>query len=351
MSRRLFAHAVDADVTGLDERGSRGAGLHHPRVPQPFIETLPLQLSFRSLFLTGFPEREPVSTPIKSGQAFSKTLSLLLAVARKLFLQRRQFCKWRIGIDGTIALARRRAGRPLTVRGAAIALAALVASAEITAAALALVAATTLVAVALVAIELVAAVVIVAALALDALAGRTVLTHFSRRRALNCRRRSHSIRRRALAGFTKLVVAAAAAMALLARRALGAFASRGWRAFGRAAVMALAVAVVMRAALLGTATGPPDFDEHRLSRCIGLGFCGRRFGSSGFSNSGFRWCGLAGRGRLGRGFRRACRFNCRLFSRRFSDRGFCRRLCCGFNRRSLDHRRGRFADRRDIGQQ
>jgi hypothetical protein len=30
-------------VTGFDERGSRGAGLHHPRVPEPFVETLPLQ--------------------------------------------------------------------------------------------------------------------------------------------------------------------------------------------------------------------------------------------------------------------------------------------------------------------
>ena len=46
MSRRLFAHAVDADVAGFDERGSGGAGLHHPRVPQPFIETLPLQPSY-----------------------------------------------------------------------------------------------------------------------------------------------------------------------------------------------------------------------------------------------------------------------------------------------------------------
>src|SRR5213075_286480 len=43
MSRRHFAHAIDADMTGLDQRRGAGAGLHHPRVPQPFIETLALQ--------------------------------------------------------------------------------------------------------------------------------------------------------------------------------------------------------------------------------------------------------------------------------------------------------------------
>jgi hypothetical protein len=30
-------------MTGLDQRHGAGAGLHHPRVPQPFIETLALQ--------------------------------------------------------------------------------------------------------------------------------------------------------------------------------------------------------------------------------------------------------------------------------------------------------------------
>src|SRR5207253_4794634 len=76
-----------------------------------------------------------------------KTLWLFLP-AGELFLQRRQFCKRRVGIDRTIAIAWVRARRPLTVRGARVALvtAALVASAEITAAALALVATTTFVA-------------------------------------------------------------------------------------------------------------------------------------------------------------------------------------------------------------
>jgi hypothetical protein len=30
-------------MAGLDQRRSAGAGLHYPRVPQPFIETLALQ--------------------------------------------------------------------------------------------------------------------------------------------------------------------------------------------------------------------------------------------------------------------------------------------------------------------
>ena len=79
-------------------------------------------------------------------------------------------------------------------------------------------------------------------------------------------------------------------MALLARRAVGAFAAGcGCRAFGRAGVMALAVAVVMRTAFLGTAAGPPDLDQHGLGRRLGLGFSGSAcFGGSGFSSSGFR---------------------------------------------------------------
>jgi len=30
-------------MAGLNQRGRAGAGLHYPRVPQPFIETLALQ--------------------------------------------------------------------------------------------------------------------------------------------------------------------------------------------------------------------------------------------------------------------------------------------------------------------
>src|SRR5204863_3260418 len=109
---------------------------------------------------------------------------------------------------------------------------------------------TTLVAVALVAIEFVAAIA-VAALAFKALAGRTLLTRFCRRCALNSRHwrwRSRGIGRCTLAGLSEFVVAAATAMALLARRALSAFAAGRCccRAFGRAAAMARAVAILMR---------------------------------------------------------------------------------------------------------
>ena len=43
VAARLLAHAVDADMAGLNQRGSAGAGFDHPRVPQPFVETLALQ--------------------------------------------------------------------------------------------------------------------------------------------------------------------------------------------------------------------------------------------------------------------------------------------------------------------
>src|ERR1700676_4645745 len=60
VARRLLAHAIDADMAGLDQRGSRGAGLHHPRMPQPFIETLALPATppkaFSSEVGTGSPE-------------------------------------------------------------------------------------------------------------------------------------------------------------------------------------------------------------------------------------------------------------------------------------------------------
>src|SRR4051794_30625211 len=94
MPRRFLAHAVDADMAALDQLSRRGARLHHPRVPQPFIETLSIQ----SIALRG----------------------LAILVAGELFLERREFCKWRIRIDRTVALARVRAGRVLTVRRAGV---------------------------------------------------------------------------------------------------------------------------------------------------------------------------------------------------------------------------------------
>jgi hypothetical protein len=57
-------------MAGLDQRGRAGAGLHHPRVPQPFIETLALQTTpiramdrYFALSFDAFSLREPVPTP------------------------------------------------------------------------------------------------------------------------------------------------------------------------------------------------------------------------------------------------------------------------------------------------
>src|SRR5271167_3128815 len=102
-------------MTGLDQRGSVGAGLHHPRMPQPFIETLALQI-----------------TPL------GKRCWLIFAAGGQLLLEGCQFGKRRIGIDRAIAFAWRGAGRPLAMRRAAIALvaSALVAATEITSAAI-----------------------------------------------------------------------------------------------------------------------------------------------------------------------------------------------------------------------
>jgi hypothetical protein len=33
MARRPLADAIDADMSGLDQRGGTGAGFHHPRMP------------------------------------------------------------------------------------------------------------------------------------------------------------------------------------------------------------------------------------------------------------------------------------------------------------------------------
>src|SRR5882757_2261551 len=106
-------------MAGLDQRGRAGAGLHHPRVPQPFIETLALQatpIRGRSLFCSSFDAfslHKPVPASLENALA-------ILAVGGELFLQRRQFGKRRIGVDRTLALARRRCGRVLAVRRPAI---------------------------------------------------------------------------------------------------------------------------------------------------------------------------------------------------------------------------------------
>ena len=45
MPRRFLAHAIDADMAAGDELSRSSARLHHPRMPQPFIETLAIQIT------------------------------------------------------------------------------------------------------------------------------------------------------------------------------------------------------------------------------------------------------------------------------------------------------------------
>src|ERR1700737_4784698 len=103
MARRRLAHAIDADMAGLDQRGRAAAGFDHPRVPQPFIETLALQ-----------------TTPFRPGRLWLENALAILAVGGELLLERSQFGKRRIGVDRTLALARGRAGRVLPVRRPAL---------------------------------------------------------------------------------------------------------------------------------------------------------------------------------------------------------------------------------------
>ena len=43
MPRGFLARAVDTDMASLDQRRRMCTGFDHPCMPQPFIETLPLQ--------------------------------------------------------------------------------------------------------------------------------------------------------------------------------------------------------------------------------------------------------------------------------------------------------------------
>ena len=202
MAGRLFARAIDSDMTGLDQRGRAGAGFDHPRMPQPFVETLALQ-----------------ATPLReiAGKVARKIerVSAILAIGGELFLERRQFGKGRIGIDRTIAIARRGAGRILPVRRAA-------AGAAVTVALVtsALVAATLVAAAAEFALKLafgpvilgpILVTTIVVAFALEALARRTASIVHARlanhRRAIRGNR--HGLGRRIGAGLSEILVAVA----------------------------------------------------------------------------------------------------------------------------------------------
>ena len=118
-----------------------------------------------------------------------------------------------------------------------------------------------------------------------------------------------------------------------------------WLRTLRTALMAMttrAVAVMVRAAFLGTAAGTPDFDQFGHGWRFRRGFCGRGFRRRGVAGGQARWFQQAASGA-------ACA--AAIFSRRFRERvrsfdGFR----CGFDDcgRSFNHGR-RFFDRRRRG--
>jgi hypothetical protein len=99
MARGVLTATVNANPAAFDQRSGTGAGFDDPRMPQPFIETLTLHTVSRY------------------------ALVRILAIGRKLLLQRRQLGERRVRICGTITLplARRAAcerpmRRPTAVR-------------------------------------------------------------------------------------------------------------------------------------------------------------------------------------------------------------------------------------------
>jgi hypothetical protein len=88
-------------------------------------------------------------------------------------------------------------------------------------------------------------------------------------------------------------------------------------------MMTLAVAIVMGTAFVGTATGPPDFDEHGLGWRFGFGFSGCSFSSCSFACDSRLCCGnwlcsslWRARGLSGGLFRRRFFRDRRFFNRR-----------------------------------
>jgi hypothetical protein len=67
-------------VSRLDQRSGAVPGSHHPRMPQPFVETLALQTT---------PFEQTVG-PATADRSKCKPLALILAVGGQLLFQRRQ---------------------------------------------------------------------------------------------------------------------------------------------------------------------------------------------------------------------------------------------------------------------
>jgi len=195
-----------------------------------------------------------------------------------------------------------------------------------------------------VAAEFVAAWLVVAALAFEALAWRTVLARFGGCRGFGWR--CSGFCGRALAGFAEIAMTvAAAAMPRIGLGTLAAFTSDGdsrLRAILRRlllAMTAMTVAILMRAALFGAATGAPYVDHLGFSRRFGRSFSGGRLRLNGLRRRRVAGCRRGDRSVAG-------------WLRSLDDRGFGRSrrfgLCFDGRWRCFDNGR-RY--RRDIGQQ
>src|SRR6516164_4286922 len=268
------------------------------------------------------PSRRARATAICRGVGDPRRKSVL-AVGGELLLQRSELCKRRIRIDRAIAIARRRRRCIGTMRGTALALvaiplvAAVLARRTITVAALASLLA--------IAPEFLAAPIAVAlsVLALEAFARTvaallTLLLMPGRGRSLCCR--SSALGYGRFARLAKILAVAPAVAAMPLARAVARLAGLCCRLLAVLAsrLLAMAVTIVPRTALIHAATGPPHLDQRRLS-----GNRGRGFG-----------CGLD----RSHGFGRQ-----RLADRRELGWCFARRVRSGFNRRARFGERSRLA--------
>lgn len=204
-------------MAAFDKSGSAGACTHHAGMPQPFIETLTLQA--RTIGCAG--------------------AALVLAAGGELLLQRGELGERRIRIHRPVTLARG-AGMHLPVRAAAL-----------------------IVAAALPALMLVLEFVA----ALEALARRAP---FSRGLA------AHAFAFLIAAIATKLALAAATTTAVALGFGALAFVRPGGSAVLR--TIAMAITIVTRPMLVGTATRTPDFDQLRLRLGSRRSFCAGSFG-------------------------------------------------------------------------
>lgn len=263
MPRRFLARTVDADMAGLDQRRSTGAGFDDPRMPQPFIETLALQNT---------PTQSHQNIEPDHGSRVAVLPRSVLAVG-KLLLERSQFRKRRIRIHRTLALARRAAGvgakRRTAVRTSVAAFATTFAGS----------------------LKFALVVISIPALTLEAFARRTsfALARLTAGRILASRGRAFCWR----IGLAKLLVTIASPAPLSVTFTLFAalshyrytFSGRRLRAVLPGLGPAMTIAIVARTPLLGSAARPPDLNHFRrgsLRRHNGLGRDDRRFNGRRF---------------------------------------------------------------------